>query len=108
MHQIMKTWIRGLGFVCSCWIICSPVMASKFTIKIPPPSLPTLLSPVSTDALAGALRGYLVKNVPPVLYEDNPGWGQTKPVANGVKWSGIHPHLQYAAKNDGDWRKLRA
>jgi hypothetical protein len=103
----MTRRLRTIVLSCWCWTLCLPALASKFTVKIPPPSLPALLSPASTDALAGALRGYLVKNVPPVLYEDNSGWGRTKQTPNGVKWSGIHPHLQYAAKNDGDWRKFQ-
>jgi hypothetical protein len=103
----MNRGIPLIAMACCCWT-CGEASASKFTVKIPPPNLPALLSPASTDALAGALRGYLVKNVAPVLYEDNSKWGGTKQTPNGVKWSGIHPHLQYASKNDGDWRKLRA
>jgi hypothetical protein len=87
------------------------VVAASPLPKLPPPNPATLLSPASTDALAGALRGYLVNNVPGVLYEGNRGWGHTKSVARGVKWTGkglsVHPHLQYAEKNDGDWRKVR-
>ncbi|MFL5244871.1 MAG: hypothetical protein ACJ8FY_22445 [Gemmataceae bacterium] len=87
------------------------VLAGSPLPRIPPPNLATFVSPASTDVLAGALRGYLVKNVPGVLYEGSRGWGHTKPVARGVKWSGgaliPHPHLQYADKNDGDWRKIR-
>jgi hypothetical protein len=88
-----------------------PVASSPNLIRFPGPNPATLFSPASTDALAGALRGYLVKNAPSVLYEGNYGWGRTKQVANGVKWTGgaipLHPHVQFASKNDGDWRKLR-
>jgi hypothetical protein len=65
----------------------------------------------NTDALAGTLRGLLVKHAPQTLYEASPGWGETTPVANGVKWTGrhlpLHPHLMYTEKNDGVWRKFR-
>jgi hypothetical protein len=69
-----------------------------------------LPSTKNTDALAGTLRGLLVKHAPKTLYEASPGWGQTTRVANGVKWTGkhlpIHPHLMYTEKNDGVWRKF--
>jgi hypothetical protein len=78
---------------------------------LPPPSPAILLNSSSTEALAGVLRGYLVLNVPATLYEKSTGWGHTARVANGVKWTGkvlpIHPHLQYADKNDGDWKRFR-
>src|SRR5262249_8401046 len=70
-----------------------------------------LVSSKNTDALAGTLRGLLVKHAPQTLYEASPGWGETARVANGVKWTGkhlpIHPHLMYTEKNDGVWRKFR-
>lgn len=64
----------------------------------------------SLDALSGSLRGYLVTALPNPLLETNSGWGHQTRVANGVKWRGqglrVHPELQYAYKNDGNWRKL--
>jgi hypothetical protein len=70
-----------------------------------------LVSTKNTDALAGTLRGLLVKHAPRTLYEASPGWGETTRVANGVKWTGKHlplrPHLMYTEKNDGHWRKFR-
>jgi hypothetical protein len=71
----------------------------------------TLLSGGSVDALSGALRGYLVQNVSPVLYEASPGWGHTRRVATGLKWKGkvvpLRPEVQHAERNDGTWRKVR-
>jgi hypothetical protein len=70
-----------------------------------------LASTKNIDALAGTLRGLLVKHAPQTLYEASPGWGETTRVANGVKWTGkhlpIHPHLMYTEKNDGVWRRFR-
>ncbi len=70
-----------------------------------------LLGHTNSDALAGTLRGLLVRYAPTTLYEASPNWGDTDPVVNGVTWRGKHlplrPHLQYKEKNDGVWRKLR-
>jgi hypothetical protein len=101
-----------LAWITFAWLFGHSIAAaSPNAIKFPSPNPATLLSPASTDALAGALRGYFVKNAPPVLYEGDSGWGRTKQVVNGVKWTGgaipIHPHVQFANKNDGDWRKFR-
>jgi hypothetical protein len=80
--------------------------------KLPPPKVVPLLSGDSADALAGSLRGYLVHNLPPVLYEASPGWGRMKLVARGVEWKGqglrVRPQVQYSHKNDGVWRRIRA
>src|SRR5262249_23235615 len=109
--MIKQKWLTylaafTLALPASGWAAGSPL-----PLKLPPPNPAAILSQASTDALAGTLRGYLVGNVPPVLYEGNRGWGKTKPVVRGIKWTGkdlpLHPHLQYADKNDGDWRKIR-
>jgi hypothetical protein len=87
------------------------VRAESHLFKLPAPNPIALLSPANPDMLAGALRGYLVHNLPATLYEASPGWGHTAPAPNGLRWTGkalpIHPHIQYADKNDGDWRKVR-
>ena len=54
--------------------------------RLPPPNLATLLSEGTVDALAGSLRGYLVRSLPPTLYESSPGWGRTIRVANGIRY----------------------
>jgi hypothetical protein len=56
--------------------------------------LAALLSLRSTDALAGALRGYLVRAFPEPLYEAGPGWGHTRKILGH-------------SKNQGTWRKVR-
>jgi hypothetical protein len=69
-----------------------------------------LLSGRSPDALAGSLRGVLIKSLPPTLYEASPGWGQTKPVAHGLTWHGkglpLHPEITYGQKKHGTWRHI--
>jgi hypothetical protein len=65
----------------------------------------------STDALAGSIRGYLVRSLPDPLYEARPGWGHTRLVLRGVKWKGhglrVHPEPIRIPKNDGVWRHIR-
>jgi hypothetical protein len=69
------------------------------------------LSNTSADALAGSLRGTLIRLLPNPLYEASPGWGQTKLVARGLKWKAkggsIQAEIQRSHKNDGTWRKVR-
>jgi hypothetical protein len=73
-------------------------------------AVPSLLGDGSLDSLAGSLRGYLVQGLPNPLLETKTGWGRQERVANGLKWRGqglhVHPEVQYALKNDGNWRKL--
>lgn len=71
---------------------------------------PPVLGHKDVNALAGTLRGLIVKHAPATLYEDAPGWGQTKRVANGVEWKGkigLKPELQYKEKNHGVWKRIR-
>ncbi len=102
---------RFSALLLSLYVVYSPAFAESSPFKLPPPNPVALLSPANPDVLAGALRGYLVHNLSPTLYEASPGWGHTTPVANGLHWTGkhvpLHPHVQYADKNDGDWRKVR-
>jgi hypothetical protein len=63
----------------------------------------------SVDALAGSLRGFVVKAMPVPLYEDVRHWGLQKPVSQ-VKWrgKGLHVHAERVEvmKNDGRWWKV--
>lgn len=65
----------------------------------------------STEALAASLREWLIQEIPDPLFEDEPGWGRTAPVATGVKWKGKgmngHPEIVRQDKNQGTWRKIR-
>jgi hypothetical protein len=64
----------------------------------------------SVDALAGTLRGFLIKAMPTPLYEDLSHWGAQKPVSE-VRWrgKGLHVHAEKVEvlKNDGRWWKVR-
>ncbi len=64
----------------------------------------------SVDALAGSLRGFLVKAMPSPLYEDTQHWGLQKPVSE-IKWRGqgfhVYPEKIIVMKNDGRWWKVR-
>ncbi len=64
----------------------------------------------SVDALAGTLRGFVIKALPTPLYEDTRHWGLQKPVRE-VKWRGkglhVHPETVDVPKNDGRWWKVR-
>jgi hypothetical protein len=101
--------VLGAGWVL--YALAMPVRADSHLFKLPAPNPVALLSSSNPDLLAGALRGYLVHNLPETLYEANHGWGHTAPAPNGLRWTGralpLHPHIQYSDKNDGDWRKAR-
>ncbi len=62
------------------------------------------------DALAGTLRGFVIKALPTPLYEDTRHWGLQRSVQE-VKWRGqglrVHPETVDAMKNDGRWWKVR-
>jgi len=69
------------------------------------------LSSNSPDALAGSLRGYLARSLPNPLYEASPGWGHTRRVVTGMKWTGqglgVHPEVTHGPRNQGTWRRVR-
>lgn len=104
-------------------IVLGIIIASAPPPQAPPPAAPPkpnrlpslkdlpLFAGPSVDALAGSLRGHLVRNLPTPLYETTKNWGHTIPVANGVKWHGqgfgVHPEIMHARKNNGVWRKVR-
>jgi hypothetical protein len=102
---------RFLGLAVSAGVMAAVARAESPALKLPLPSPIALLSPGNPDALSGALRGYVAHNLDPTLYEASPGWGRNTRVANGLRWTGkvlpLHPHLQYADKNEGDWRKIK-
>jgi hypothetical protein len=64
----------------------------------------------SVDALAGTLRGFVIKALPSPLYEDTRQWGLQKPVRE-IKWRGkglhVHPEAREVPRNDGRWWKVR-
>jgi hypothetical protein len=75
-----------------------------------PPNLLPLFSSGTPDALAGSLRGYLIRSLPDPLLEDNSHWGQKKKMPTGVKWTGkgpLQPEIVKGEKNQGTWRRIR-
>jgi hypothetical protein len=64
----------------------------------------------SVDALAGTLRGFLIKALPAPLYEDTRHWGLQTPVSE-MKWRGkglrARRETVQVLKNDGKWWKVR-
>jgi hypothetical protein len=98
------------------WRIAVVVTVGLFPwAAVSPGNEPTTLVPNrSNDALAGTLRGLIVRHAPPVLYEDFDDWGETKSVARGIKWTEgnllplpLKPHLMYKEKNHGTWKRVR-
>jgi hypothetical protein len=113
---------RGDGVSPLRWPIVLPCLVCVFCTSLanadPPAPAKTLdagnilatLGGGSVDALAGSLRGFLVKAMPSPLYEDTRHWGIQKSVS-GVKWRGkgihVHPEKINVMKNDGRWWKVR-
>ena len=58
----------------------------------------------SGDALARLLRNCLIQHLPQ-SYEKTYGWGHTKSVATGIKWTGkgldSQAHIAHGERNDG-------
>lgn len=104
-------------------LVCSLAVALAFALhaqsaevllngqKLPAPHPLALLSLETPDALAGNLRGYLVRSLPPTLYEGSHNWGHTARTTRGLRWKGqgfgVHPELIKLDKNDGTWRHAR-
>src|SRR5260221_5858999 len=95
----------------STWAAALLLAATAQVVHGGPPALPKpsaatvlgLLSPGSSDALAGSLRGYFVHNMPEPLYEAWPNWGHTSN-ARGIRALPPGPH---SPKNDGKWKHIR-
>jgi hypothetical protein len=71
-----------------------PVVPSSLN-KIDPSGLIPALAGGSPDALAGAIRGYLVKNLPDPIYESWHDWGRQQ------------KNLRGKMKNDGRWKHIK-
>jgi hypothetical protein len=54
------------------------------------------------DALAGSLRGQLVRLMPTTLYEASPGWGRQDVPDGALRWL-----RRKEPKNDGTWRRIK-
>jgi hypothetical protein len=102
------TLLSGLLCVlCACSVHAAPPTPGK---PIDAGNILATLGGGSVDALAGALRGFLVKALPSPLFEDTKHWGMQKSVSE-VKWRGkgihVHPEKIDVMKNDGRWWKVR-
>ena len=56
----------------------------------------------STDALAGAIRGYLVRSLPNPIYETWPGWGVTKKRGGKPQNTGRWKHIRVTVLTPAD------
>jgi hypothetical protein len=87
-----------------------PQPAKKFQAPPVGDILP-LLDTKSPQALAGVLRGAVLRFMPDPLFESAPNWGHQRMVANQLKWKNegifIKPKIYKAPKNDGVWKKVR-
>jgi len=78
-------------------------------IALPGRAIDKKTDPLSPDGLAKSLRGFVLKGLPPVLYEDKKNWGNQKLVTRGVEWKGAgnpFPQKQKSHKNHGVWRHV--
>jgi hypothetical protein len=91
------TWQRFLAPAAFLGLLAaSPCLAGPPSIpKIDTAGLLPALAGGSTDALAGALRGYLIKSLPDPIYESWQDWGRQK------------PNLRGKMKNDGRWKHIK-
>src|SRR4051794_19530136 len=101
-------WVLGLAL---CGV---PAWGQTPAKKIQPPPLGDilpLLDAKSPQALAGVLRGAVLRFLPDPLYEAAPGWGHQHLAANQLKWgtdgSLFKPKIYKTLKNDGTWKKVR-
>ena len=66
---------------------------------------------VKPEMLAAAIKELLAKNLPPVLIDKSPGWGNQAETANGLKWvkKGVvlRPKVMKGERNHGKWRKIK-
>lgn len=113
MNQTIARWMKGCLYL---FVTLSSVTAAHGQQEPSPAkaigagNVLSALGGGSVDALAGSLRGFLLKAMPSPLYEDMRHWGSQKPVRE-VKWRGkgvhVHPETIEVMKNDGRWWKVR-
>jgi hypothetical protein len=108
----MNRRIGGIAVVCT--VLSASAAPSQAPAKPAKPigvsNVLAVLGGGSVDALAGALRGFVIKSLPAPVYEDLHHWGLQKPVPE-IKWRGkgihVHPEKRVVLKNDGRWWKVR-
>jgi hypothetical protein len=77
--------------------VCAFGAAAEVHAVEPAPSLP----------VAELIKPFLVKAIPPVLYEHSRNWGKTSRVPHAVHWHGLRPEIKSTQRNDGHWQKVR-
>jgi hypothetical protein len=102
-------WV-GVG-VLVLWACRAPAQEAPAAGKaLSPGNVLAALGGGSVDALAGSLRGVLLKAMPTPLYEDASHWGGQRPVRE-VHWRGkglhAHPEPVDVPRNDGRWWRVR-
>jgi len=84
-------------------LLCSIAPVDAGTWKRPETgSVLPLLTNGTPDALAGSLRGFLVRSMPNPLYESSPGWGHTKKGLRKEKKQGVWRKIRVWAENPAD------
>jgi hypothetical protein len=76
-------------------------------LQSPPMQQPAVLPSDKVARLQSALSTVMVTALPKPLCEGNSHWGDTVRAANGLKWLGLKPEIQYGDKNHGTWRKYK-
>jgi hypothetical protein len=75
--------------------------AAKVANVLPP------LDPAAAPALAKALCGVLIQQMPSPLYEASPGWGATREFKTSLRWTGRRLESVRSPRNHGLWRKVK-
>jgi hypothetical protein len=92
------------------FVLASTVPALAGNEHHPPAGIADVSRSDNSGDLAGLLRNYLIQHLPQ-SYEKTYGWGHTKSVATGIKWTGkgldSQAHVSHGERNDGVWRKVR-
>lgn len=100
-------WILTAALMLTVPLAAKPLPLKK---KFDPAEALSVFTGHSPESLAGSIRGYLVENLQPVLYDAWPGWGTTVPVKR-TEWHGkgldIHPERRIKERNDGTWQHNR-
>lgn len=97
-------WQLALAAILAC-STSTPAQSIKPTIDSG--AIISALSGGNTDALAGSLRGALIRAIPTPLYEKYDNWGKTERVSV-LRMDGLKPHIEHKDKKDGKWKHLRA
>jgi hypothetical protein len=82
--------------------VLADLVSAQGSKKMEPPNLGALFSGGTPNALAGSLRGYLVRSLPEPLYDASPNWGHKAHTAWGLKKQGVWRKIRVTALNPAD------